>query len=215
MSNIIVGANDTGYHYENANYGRDFEGVVGDFRKVVEGDRCPKCVGALTIARGIEVGHIFRLGTKYSKAMGANFIDENGESKPLIMGCYGIGINRTTAAVIEQNNDENGIIWPISIAPYKVIVIPVVTKDAEQMRIANELYEDLKSLDIDVLIHDREERASVKFKDADLIGIPIRITVGKKINGGLVEFKLRNEKDLELISTDSVIDRVKTELKKA
>lgn len=212
MSNIIVGANDTNYHYENVNYGRDFEGTVGDFRKAVEGDKCPKCGEPLTIARGIEVGHIFKLGTKYSKAMGANFIDENGEMKPLIMGCYGIGINRTMAAVIEQNNDDNGIIWPKSIAPYKVIVIPVITKDAEQMRIANGLYDNLRSIGIDVIIDDREERAGVKFKDADLIGIPMRITVGKKINEGLVEFKLRNKAELELVSLDSVIDRVKQEL---
>jgi prolyl-tRNA synthetase len=213
MSNIIVGANDTGYHFENANFGRDFAGTVGDFRKVVEGDKCPKCSEALTIARGIEVGHIFKLGTKYSKSMGANFIDENGESKPLIMGCYGIGINRTMAAIIEQNNDENGIIWPLSVAPYKVIVIPAVTKDIEQMRIANELYEELKSLGIEVLLDDREERAGVKFKDADLIGIPMRITVGKKINEGLVEFKLRNSSEVELISTDLILSKVKEELK--
>jgi prolyl-tRNA synthetase len=214
MSNIIVGANDTGYHYENANYGRDFEGTVGDFRKVVEGDKCPKCGESLTIARGIEVGHIFKLGTKYSKSMGANFIDENGDSKPLIMGCYGIGLNRTMAAVIEQNNDDNGIVWPLSVAPYKVIVIPVVTKDAEQMRIANELYESLRKLGIDVLIDDRDERAGVKFKDADLIGIPVRITVGKKINEGLVEFKLRNSADIELVAIDKVLDRVKQEVQK-
>jgi prolyl-tRNA synthetase len=209
MINIIVGANDTGYHYDNVSYGRDFEGTVGDFRKVVEGDKCPKCGEVLTIARGIEVGHIFKLGTKYSKSMGANFIDENGESKPLIMGCYGIGINRTMAAIIEQNNDENGIIWPLSIAPYKIVVIPAVTKDAEQMRVAEELYKALKNLGIEVMLDDREERAGVKFKDADLIGIPMRITVGKKINEGLVEFKLRNSSDVELIPVSSVVERVK------
>lgn len=209
MSNMIVGANETGYHYENANFERDFQGKVGDFRNAAEGDTCPKCGKPLTIARGIEVGHIFKLGTKYSEAMGANFIDENGESKPLIMGSYGIGINRTMAAIIEQNNDENGIIWPISVAPYKVIIIPVVTKNEEQMAAANELYEKLQKLGIDVLIDDREERAGVKFKDADLIGIPIRVTVGKKINEGMVEFKLRKEADIELVPFDSVIDRIK------
>lgn len=209
MSNMIVGANETGYHYENANFERDFKGKVGDFRNAAEGDTCPKCGKPLTIARGIEVGHIFKLGTKYSEAMGANFIDENGESKPLIMGCYGIGINRTMAAIIEQNNDDNGIIWPISVAPYKVIIVPVVTKDEKQMAAANELYEKLKGLGIDVLIDDREERAGVKFKDADLIGIPIRVTVGKKINEGMVEFKLRKEADIELVPFDSVIDKIK------
>lgn len=215
MSNMIVGANETGYHYENANFERDFEGKVGDFRNAAEGDTCPKCGKPLTIARGIEVGHIFKLGTKYSEAMGANFIDENGESKPLIMGCYGIGINRTMAAIIEQNNDENGIIWPISVAPYKVIIVPVVTKDEKQMAAANELYEKLQELGIDVLIDDREERAGVKFKDADLIGIPIRVTVGKKINEGMVEFKLRKEADIELVPFDSVIDKIKSIIKQA
>lgn len=215
MSNMIVGANETGYHYENANFGRDFEGKVGDFRNAAEGDTCPKCGKPLTIARGIEVGHIFKLGTKYSEAMGANFIDENGESKPLIMGCYGIGINRTMAAIIEQNNDGNGIIWPISVAPYKVIIVPVVTKDEKQMAAANELYEKLQGLGIDVLIDDREERAGVKFKDADLIGIPIRVTVGKKINEGMVEFKLRKDADIELEPFDSVIDRIKDVINQA
>jgi prolyl-tRNA synthetase len=214
MNNIIIGANDTGYHYENTNLGRDFEGTVGDFRKVIEGDKCPKCGEALTIARGIEVGHIFKLGTKYSKAMGANFIDEAGESKPLIMGCYGIGINRTMAAIIEQNNDENGIIWPLSIAPYQVIVIPAVAKDAEQRRIAKELYESLRGIGVDVLLDDRDERAGVKFKDADLIGIPMRITVGKKISEGLVEFKLRASGELEVISVDAVVTRIREEMKK-
>jgi prolyl-tRNA synthetase len=214
MNNIIVGANQTGYHYENANYGRDFEGTVGDFRKAIEGDKCPKCSKPLTIARGIEVGHIFKLGTKYSESMGATFIDENSQSKPLIMGCYGIGINRTMASIIEQNNDDNGIVWPVSVAPYKVIVIPVAVKDAEQMRIATELYDSLRSLGVDVIIDDRDERAGVKFKDADLIGIPMRITVGKKINEGLVEFKLRNAGDIELVAIDAVINRVKEEILK-
>ena len=211
-NNIIVGANDTGYHYENANYGRDFEGRVGDFRKAVEGDLCPKCGKAITIARGIEVGHIFKLGTKYSEVMGGTFIDENGESKPLIMGCYGIGINRTMAAIIEQNNDDNGIIWPLAVAPFKVVVIPVVAKYEEQMRIANDLYDNLRSAGIEVMLDDRDERAGVKFKDADLIGIPMRITVGKKVNEGLVEFKQRNESNTELVPISDIIDRLKKQL---
>jgi prolyl-tRNA synthetase len=214
MINIIVGANHTGYHFENANYGRDFEGTVGDFRKVIEGDKCPRCGEPLTIARGIEVGHIFKLGTKYSASMGANFIDENGESKLLIMGCYGIGINRTMAAIIEQNNDDNGIVWPLAVAPFKVIVIPAVTKNDEQMKAANELYESLKASGIEVLLDDRDERAGVKFKDADLIGIPIRITVGKKISEGLVEYKLRNSADTELVTIDAAAHRVMEALKK-
>jgi prolyl-tRNA synthetase len=214
MHNFIVGANETGYHYENVNYGRDFKGIVGDFRNVAQGDKCPKCGEALTIARGIEVGHIFKLGTKYSVSMGANFIDEKGDLKPLIMGCYGIGINRTMATIIEQHHDDNGIIWPICIAPYKCIVIPVSVKDEDQMRIAEEIYDNLEKLGLDVLMDDRAERTGVKFKDADLIGIPMRITVGRNISEGKVEFKLRNSSDIELIDITSVVDRVKSEIKK-
>lgn len=212
MYNFIVGANETGYHYENVNYGRDFQGIVGDFRNVSEGDKCPKCGEALTVARGIEVGHIFKLGTKYSASMGANFIDEKGDLKPLIMGSYGIGINRTMATIIEQHHDDNGIIWPLSVAPYKCIVVPVAIKDEEQMRIAEEIYKSLKKLGVDVLMDDRDERAGVKFKDADLIGIPMRITVGKRINEGKVEFKLRQSLDIEIIDINAVIDRVKNQL---
>jgi len=214
MYNFIVGANETGYHYENVNYSRDFEGHVGDFRNVVEGDVCPRCGSEISIARGIEVGHIFKLGTKYSETMGANFIDENGEPKPLIMGCYGIGVNRTMATIIEQHNDENGIVWPLSVAPYKVIVVPVAIKDEEQMKVAEKLYNELRALGIDVLMDDRDERAGVKFKDADLIGVPMRVTVGKKINEGKVEFKLRSSADVEVIDIDAVIERVKDEFKK-
>jgi len=214
MYNFIVGANETGFHYENVNYSRDFEGIVGDFRNAAEGDVCPRCGSEISIARGIEVGHIFKLGTKYSEAMGANFIDENGEAKPLIMGCYGIGINRTMATIIEQHNDENGIIWPLSVAPYKVIVVPVAIKDEEQMKVAEKLYNELKALGIDVVMDDRDERAGVKFKDADLIGVPMRVTVGKKINEGKVEFKLRNSSDIEVIDIDAVVNRVKEEFKK-
>lgn len=209
MYNFIVGANETGYHYKNVNYKRDFEGEVGDFRNVTKGDKCPKCGEKLTIARGVEVGHIFKLGTKYSEALGATFIDENGESKPLIMGCYGIGINRTMAAIIEQHHDEDGIVWPLSVAPYQAIVVPVVTKNEEQMKIAEDIYKKLKEMGVEVLLDDRNERAGVKFKDADLIGIPIRITVGKKSVEGKVEFKLRSEKDIEEIEIETIKERVK------
>ena len=136
MYNFIVGANETGYHLENVNYGRDFEGKVGDFRNITIGEKCPSCGAEITIARGTEVGHIFKLGTKYSEAMKATFIDENGKEKPFVMGCYGIGVTRTMASVIEQHNDENGIIWPLSVAPYHVSVIPVNVKDEEQMRVS-------------------------------------------------------------------------------
>jgi prolyl-tRNA synthetase len=213
MHNFIIGANDTGYHYENANYGRDFEGKVGDYRNVTEGDKCPKCGAELTIARGVEVGHIFKLGTKYSESMGATVIGEDGKSQPLVMGCYGIGINRTMAAIIEQHHDENGIKWPMSVAPYQVVVVPVAIKDEEQMKIANEIYDNLKKMGVEVLMDDRNERVGVKFKDLDLIGIPMRITVGKKISEGKVEFKLRSESENEIVEVCSVIDRIREEFK--
>ena len=213
MYNFIVGANETGYHIENVNYGRDFEGVVGDYRNITEGESCPVCGGKVTISRGTEVGHIFKLGTKYSEAMKATFIDENGKEKPFIMGCYGIGVTRTMASIIEQHNDENGIIWPLTVAPYHVNVIPVNIKDEEQMKIANKIYEELKEIGIDVVLDDRNERAGVKFKDSDLMGIPMRVTVGKKISDGEVEFKLRTA-DMENIKIEDVIARVKEEFKK-
>lgn len=208
IKNMIVGANETGYHIINVNYGRDFNGTVGDFRNITQDDRCPKCGGNITINRGIEVGHIFKLGTKYSEKMNATFVDEKGEQKPIIMGCYGIGINRTMAAIIEQNHDEKGIIWPISIAPYKVIVVPVAMKDEEQVKVAEEIYNKLNDMGIETLIDDRDERAGVKFNDADLIGIPIRITVGKKIKDGIVEFKLRNSSEVIDIKVEDVYNRV-------
>ncbi|HEY5525563.1 MAG TPA: proline--tRNA ligase [Clostridium sp.] len=212
--NFIVGANETGYHLQNVNYGLDFEGRVGDFRNVAVGDRCPACGGEVTIARGTEVGHIFKLGTKYSEAMKATFIDENGKVKPFVMGCYGIGVTRTMASIIEQHNDENGIVWPLSVAPYHVSVVPVNIKDEEQLRIAEEIYTSLQKLGVQVLMDDRNERAGVKFKDSELMGIPMRITVGKKINEGSVEFKLRAESDNELVKIEEVCDRVKEEFKK-
>lgn len=212
MYNFIVGANDTGFHYENVNYGRDFTGIVGDFKMVVEGDRCPKCGKPMTIKRGVEVGHIFKLGTKYSKAMGANYLDENGKEQPLLMGCYGIGINRTVAAIIEQHHDENGIVWPMEIAPYKVIIIPANMKNQEQTEVAEKLYESMMQQGIDVLMDDRNERPGVKFKDADLIGIPVRITVGKKVGEGIVEFKLRDKGEVEEIAVDQVINKIKDQM---
>lgn len=214
MYNFVVGANETGYHYVNVNYGRDFDGTIGDFRNVTSEDKCPKCGGKVTIARGIEVGHIFKLGTKYSESMGAVFSDEDGKSKPLIMGCYGIGVNRTMASIIEQHHDENGIVWPLAVAPYHVIVIPAVSKNEEQMKAAEELYNSLKEIGVEVLLDDRNERAGVKFKDADLIGIPMRITVGRMVSEGKVEFKIRSNSEAEEIEISSVIDKVKEEFKK-
>ena len=212
--NVIVGANKTGYHIQNANFGRDFEGQIGDFRNVQEGDKCPKCGQPLEIMRGVEVGHIFKLGTKYSESMGATFLDQNGKSQPIIMGCYGIGVERTVAAVIEQHHDENGIIWPLALAPYHVVVVPVNVKKEEHLENAEKIYNELQAAGVEVLLDDRNERAGFKFKDSDLLGIPMRISVGKDIVDGKVEFKLRKEADKEIISVDEVLDRVKAEFAK-
>ena len=210
MYNMILGANETGYHLKNVNYGRDFEGVVGDFRKIESGEKCPKCGSEVTIARGTEVGHIFKLGTKYSAAMNATFIDENGKNVPFVMGCYGIGVTRTMASIIEQHHDENGIIWPLSVAPYHVSVIPVNIKDEAQMKIANKLYDELRKIGVDAILDDRNERPCVKFKDSELIGIPMRVTVGKKITDGEVEFKLRDG-EMEVIKIEDVLEKVKSQ----
>lgn len=205
---FVIGANEKDYHVVNTMYKRDFDGVVGDFRNVTEGDICPKCGEKITIKRGIEVGHIFKLGTKYSEALSANFINESGKESPILMGCYGIGVNRTMAAVIESHSDEKGIIWPIELAPFEVIVVPVVMKDDEQVKVSEEIYKKLKEIGVDVLIDDRKERAGVKFNDADLIGIPIRITIGKKVNEGYVEFKLREEEQARDIKIEDVYSEV-------
>ncbi len=212
MYNCMVGANDTGYHYENVNYGRDFEGLVGDYRKSTKEDKCSKCGCPITIDRGIELAHISKLGTSYSQSMGATFIGQDGKNSPLVIGGYGIGINRIMAAIIEQHHDDSGIKWPMAVAPYQVVVVPVSIKDEEQMKIASEIYNNLKQIGIEVLIDDRNERVGVKFKDLDLIGIPIRITVGKRISEGYIEFKLRCAIDNEIIEIRSVIDRVKQEV---
>jgi len=195
MTNFIVGANKTGYHIINSNIHRDFEpSYVGDIRKIENGDKCPICGHTITLSKGVEVGHIFKLGTKYSQALNCLYLDESGNETPIVMGSYGIGVGRTMAAIIEQNSDQYGIIWPFSVAPYQVVIIPVnPLMEPTQMKYAQEIYNYLKEEHIEVILDDRYERAGVKFKDADLIGIPIRITVGKKIKEGIVEFKLRKD----------------------
>ncbi|MBZ4665462.1 proline--tRNA ligase [Mahella sp.] len=218
MKNFIIGANETGYHYENVNYGRDFKAdIVADIRNIEVGDACPKCGRPVSIARGIEVGHIFKLGTKYSEAMDATYLDENGQEQPIIMGCYGIGINRTVAAIIEQHHDDKGIIWPMSVTPYHVIIVVASNYQPEQIQAAQSIHDELTSRGIEVLLDDRDERAGVKFNDADLIGIPMRITVGKKISGGMVEFKRRDKADsMDVPISDivnKVIDEISRELK--
>ncbi|WP_300257547.1 proline--tRNA ligase [Clostridium sp.] len=215
MYNFIIGANETDMHLKNVNYGRDFEGIVGDFRNVTIGEKCPECGKEITISRGTEVGHIFKLGTKYSESMGATFIDEDGKAKPFIMGCYGIGVTRTVASIIEQHNDENGIIWPLEVAPYHVSVIPANVKNEEQATKAEEIYNELRKIGVEALLDDRKERAGVKFKDSELMGIPMRITVGKMIGEGQVEFKLRNGGEVETLSIEEVYNRVRKEFEKA
>ncbi len=207
MKNFVVGANETGYHYKNVNFERDFKAyAVKDIRTIVEGDKCPKCGAPVKVEMGIEVGHIFKLGTKYTDALNCVYLDESGKENSMVMGCYGIGVNRTMAAVIEQNNDENGIIWPISVAPYHVIVIPVNTGDAVQMELAEKIYSSLAALGVEVIMDDRDERPGVKFKDADLIGIPIRITVGKKAGEGLVEYKMRKDSEYTVMTADEAVE---------
>ena len=205
VKNFCCGANKEGYHYINVN-AKDFKyDVVGDIVNVQQGDECPNChEGHLVFKKGIEVGNTFKLGTKYSESLGLNYLDENNELKPVVMGSYGIGVERMIAAVVEQNHDDKGIIWPMSIAPYKVAIVLIDPKNEEQSKIANNLYNTLNSMGIDTILDDRNERPGVKFNDMDLIGIPLRVTVGKKVNEGKVELKKRAESD----STDVAIEEI-------
>ncbi len=209
LTNFYTGANEKEYHLKNVNFGRDFTGKVVDLANAAEGDKCPHCGKPMQMERGIEVGQIFKLGTKYSEPMQCCYLDEKGKSIPMVMGCYGIGVSRILSSIIEQHHDENGIVWPISVAPYHVVVVPVNIKDENQFSKAKEIYELLKINGVEVILDDRDERAGVKFKDADLIGIPMRITVGKKIGEGIVEFKLRYESNIQEIHMDSILKQVK------
>ena len=195
MYNAVSGANEADMHYTGVNPSRDFdknEIIVTDIRLIKDGDPCPRCDGTVHMTRGIEAGQVFTLGTKYSKSLHATYLDEQGKEQLLMMGCYGIGVSRTMAAAIEQCNDKDGIIWPRSIAPYEVVVVPVNAKVPEQLALAEEIYEELKKAGIDTVIDDRKERAGVKFKDCDLIGYPLRITVGPKaVESDTIELKVR------------------------
>ena len=213
MKNFCCGANKLGYHYINANI-KDFKyDMVSDIVNVKEGDICPNCGGKLYFKKGIEIGNLFKLGTKYSEKLGLTYLDENNNLKPVVMGCYGLGIGRILASIIEQNNDENGMILPPSIAPYKVCIVVIDTKDDIQMSVASKLHDELNNMGIDTLLDDREERPGVKFKDMDLLGIPIRITVGKKIEDNLVELKLRNNSNYEDKNTDEIINYIEEYIK--
>ncbi|PID67200.1 MAG: proline--tRNA ligase [Fusobacteriales bacterium] len=209
LSNHISGANKFDYHYVNLNYGRDYKAdIVADIRMARAGEKCAKSEGTLHSARGIECGHIFKLGKKYSEALNATYLDEKGLSQTIFMGCYGIGVSRTLAAAIEQNFDENGIIWPISIAPYLVDVIPPNIKNEIQIKLAEEIYNLLNENNIDAMLDDRDERAGFKFKDADLIGFPFKVVVGKKAAENIVELKIRKTGEVFEIHKDEIVEKI-------
>lgn len=210
LTNSVCGANKPETHYVHVEPNRDFEAEYTDLRFVEEGDLSPDGQGHVKFARGIEVGQVFKLGTRYSEGMNATFLDEGGKAQPLIMGCYGIGVSRTMSAVVEQHYDERGIIWPKAIAPFDVHLIAVNGKNAEQMQVAETVYHDLTAAGFSVLFDDRKERAGVKFADADLIGLPVRINVGKKAPDGIVELKARRGGEAEEIQQADLLEAVRS-----
>jgi prolyl-tRNA synthetase len=217
LKNFVLAINERGKHLVGANWGdthlNEPQIKDADLRLAKIGDTCAECkTGKLDMTRGIEVGNIFQLGTKYSSAMNATYTDEDGSEKPFIMGCYGIGVSRTAAAAIERFHDKSGIIWPMAIAPYQVIVVPVNVTDEIQMGLAQQLYDQLRNAGVEVLLDDRDERAGVKFKDADLIGIPVRVTVGKKAPEGLLEVKLRDQDQARDMPVDAVLAFVQKQI---
>lgn len=210
MQDACCGANEKDKHYIHVNPARDFTDVrVETIRQIQEGDVCPHCGGKIVRCRGIEVGQVFKLGTKYSEALHATFLDNQGKSHPFVMGCYGIGVTRTVAASIEQNHDDDGIIWPVAIAPYEAVIIPANNKSEEVMAAARKLYEDMEDGRDEVVLDDRNERAGIKFKDADLIGYPVRVTIGKKWQqSGCVEIKIRRSGEVVEVPLEEAKDKV-------
>ena len=206
--NYIVGANKTDYHYKNVNTSDFKYDYIGDIKNVKEFDACPKCGKKLYFKNGIEIGNTFKLGTKYSKALDLNYLDENNTLKPVVMGCYGIGLGRIMASVVEQKNDEHGIIWPVNIAPFKVSIVLIDKEDDLQKSIANALYNNLMNKQIDTILDDRDLRAGVKFNDMDLIGIPYRITVGKKAKDNLVELKIRETNQVFDVHVNDIVTKI-------
>jgi len=207
MVNFVVGGNEKDIHLINVNLSRDFSPAqFADIRKVKEGDGCVRCEnGRLVIVRGIEVGHTFKLGTRYSEAMGATYLDESGRPQHIIMGCYGIGVGRTMAAAIEQNHDKDGIKWPPAIAPFKVIILPLNMDSERTLSTAEVIYKGLEDDDIEVVMDDRGERPGVKFKDADLLGIPYQIVIGDKgLNRGIIEIKNRTTREVSEVEVDKI-----------
>lgn len=211
MVDFIVGANLKDKHHVNVNHGRDFEvSAFVDLRQAGAGDICGRCGGTLEAHRGIEVGHVFFLGDKYSKAMNANVLDENGDHRPMQMGCYGIGVTRILAAVIEQNHDDDGIIFPMAVAPYQVVICPLHLKNELVVSEAERIYSELQAAGVEVVLDDRDLRAGNKFKDADLIGIPVRLTLGGRgVENGQAELKMRHQSENEMVPLSEVVDRIK------
>lgn len=211
---FITGANKKDKHFINVNIDRDFKVKEwADIRYITPKDNCPKCKKKIQIKHAIEVGHIFKLGTKYTKTLSAKFLDKQGKEQAIIMGCYGIGVNRIIASSIEQGNDKDGIIWPHSIAPYNVLIIPVDIRDKKILQATDKIYKDLTKERIDVLLDDRDQRAGIKFKDADLIGIPLQIVIGKKaVSQKKVELKLRGKNKVTLIDQTKIVEKVKKEI---
>ena len=213
MKNFVVGANELHYHLINVNYEKDFTGEVIDVRQAVEGDICPVCGKPMKMERGIEVGQIFKLQTKYSAAMNCTYTNEEGKNIPMVMGCYGIGVTRTMAAIVEQYHDDFGIKWPLVIAPYHAVVVPVNSKDETQVSLAKEIYQELRKNKVEAILDDRDAKAGFKFKDWDLMGIPFIIVVGKKSTEGVVEFKLRSTNEKQELTKDEVVNKVVEEVK--
>ena len=215
MANFVIGANEKNYHYINVNLGRDLTiNTFADLRQISEADPCPKCGAKLELTRGIEVGHIFKLGVKYSEAMQATFLDAEGHSQPFIMGCYGIGVSRIVAAAIEQNHDKDGIIFPLPLAPFQVVILNLGLQDVAMNSASELLYQSLLNNGIDVLLDDRDERPGSKFKDADLLGIPYRITIGKKFSQeGLIEIKERRSGETSTLSLNETVAKLLNSIK--
>lgn len=208
MKNLCAGACEEGFHYINMNYGRDYKGdIVTDIKMLKAGDKCPKCGQPVEHTRGIEVGQVFKLGTKYSEAMGALYKDEQQKEHPIWMGCYGVGVSRTMAAVVEQHHDEHGIIWPVAVAPYHAIVTVIKLNDEKQSELGEKIYKELQDAGVETLIDDRKERPGVKFNDAELLGIPVAITVGRDAADGMVEYKLRRDDDKESVTAEEAVKR--------
>ena len=206
MQNIIVGANKKDYHLINVNYGRDFEGVVGQFRKTMSNDLCPVCGKPLSMERGIEVGQIFKLGTKYSASMKCCYQNDSGELTPMVMGCYGIGVTRTMSAIIEQYHDDYGIKWPLNVAPYHAVIVPINYNDGCMKEVADKLYSSLKENKVEVILDDRDDRPGFKFKDWELIGIPYMVIAGKRANEGIVELKNRQTLEKTEVTIEEAIE---------